>query len=381
MRISQSLRGVSLSQAQLTPYGFDYDRRFMLLRVDDAETQQYTNLLIGRFLKMGLFTTEILFPHAGRAGEILIRYTTPGESPEEQKMLRIPLQPEVKGLQEVNVTMHQSATMAYNMGAKYNDWFSERLGYDVILAYLGDNLRPVLGNLSPNAEKVGDSGWLSTIANSLSLLGMAKKEQDRITFTDVAPFLVVTEASLDDVSARLPEDQEMDITKFRPNIVLSGSPTPWDEDFWGELTIGTNDNTALQIPLTGNCARCQSININYATGEPGSGEAGSVLKKLMKDRRVDAGMKYSPVFGRYGFVGKGGAGKRVTVGDEVAVMIRNEKRTKLGMYTLHGHGRYLTNRRMAWFDELMVITMVGGMYMHDISQFYFNACSPYAHGL
>jgi uncharacterized protein YcbX len=284
---------------------------------------------------MGLFTTEMRFPHAECPGEILVRYSAPGESLGAQKMLRVPLQPEVKGLQEIKVTIHQSATVAYNMGTEYNSWFSERLGYDTVLAYLGGNLRPVLGNLAPNARKAEVGGWLPTIANVLSLPGIAKKEQDRITFADVAPFLVVTEASLDNVSAFLPEDQEMDITKFRPNIVLSGSLNPWDEDFWGELTISTHDDTALQIPLTANCARCQSINIDYATGKLGSGEAGSVLKKLMKDRRVDAGTKYNPVFGRYGFVGKGGAGKKVTVGDEVTVTIRNEERTRFGTYAVH----------------------------------------------
>jgi len=179
----------------------------MLLRVDDAETQEYTNLLIGRFLEMSLFTIEIHFPHAERAGEIFIRYSNPGESLLAKEILRVPLQPEVKG-QEIKVTMHQSATVAYNMGTEYNGWFSERLGYDVILAYLGGNLRPVLGNLAPNARKAGDSGWLSTIANTLLLRGTAEEEQEHITFADVAPLLVVTEASLDNVSARLPEGQE-----------------------------------------------------------------------------------------------------------------------------------------------------------------------------
>jgi len=53
-----------------------------------------------------------------------------------------------------------------------------------------------------------------------------------------------------------------------------------------------------------------------------------VLKLLQKDRRVDLGAKYSPVFGRYGFVGKGGEGRVVRVGEEVWVSGRNKERTK-----------------------------------------------------
>ncbi|KAI9861380.1 MAG: hypothetical protein M1813_005277 [Trichoglossum hirsutum] len=325
----KSLRGVSLTQAQVTSHGFDYDRIFMLLRVDDAEAGQFTNLQVGRVFRMALFTTEVNFPDAGSAGEILVHYRAPGESQESQKTLRVPLQPAAEGLQKVAVSVHLSATTAYDMGTKYNNWFSECLGYDVILVYLGGNLRPVLGNLSPHAAGVSEakgSSWMSTIMSSLPLPGMAK-EEERITFADVAPFLVVTEASLDDVSSRLAGDLKMDITKFRPNIVLSGSHTPWDEDFWGELTISTNDNTTFQLLLTQNCARCRSINVDYATGEQGADESGLVLKKLMKDRRVDAGVKYNPIFGRYGFVGKGGVGRKLAVGDEVVVTRRNEERT------------------------------------------------------
>lgn len=68
------------------------------------------------------------------------------------------------------------------------------------------------------------------------------ESEEYITFADMAPYLVVTEESLHDVSARLAEGVEMDITKFRPNIVLSGSTEPWEEDFWGGLKIIAKDD-------------------------------------------------------------------------------------------------------------------------------------------
>jgi hypothetical protein len=96
--------------------------------------------------------------------------------------------------------------------------------------------------------------------------------------------------------------------RFRPNIVVD-SAEPWDEDFWGELLIsGTGDDDGgggepqeNRLALTANCGRCASVNIDYNTGRPADGEAGKVLKKLMKDRRVDTGSKWSPIFGRYAF--------------------------------------------------------------------------------
>ena len=153
----------------------------------------------------------------------------------------------------------------------------------------------------------------------------------------------------------------MDITKFRPNIVVAGAEGAWDEDFWGEVKIkltegraskdeteaerggrGEGDRETVKMILTANCARCMSLNIDYSTGDYGEGESGKVLKKLMADRRVDPGSKWSPIFGRYGFlegdgtVGKvGGSNTRsekdgnvsVRVGDEVVVGKRNSERT------------------------------------------------------
>jgi uncharacterized protein YcbX len=139
------------------------------------------------------------------------------------------------------------------------------------------------------------------------------------------------------VSKRLPDREEADVTKFRPNIVveyteeekadITGS-LAWDEDYWRELNVSAGGGLVTLI-LTQNCARCVSLNIDYATGRPGTGESGSVLKKLMKDRRVDPATKYSPVFGRYGFVKEEGIGATLAVGDEVVISERNPERTVL----------------------------------------------------
>ncbi|KAK3386243.1 hypothetical protein B0T20DRAFT_398291 [Sordaria brevicollis] len=223
-----------------------------------------------------------------------------------------------------------------------------------------------------------------------------------ITFTDVAPLLITSESSLSNLSARLaPEPTttspsspqsskpkaEVPMYKLRPNLVLDGAgEEAWAEDYWGELVITSSSpsppssppspvsspspsssvssppskktKTKTKLHLTGNCARCTSLNVDYDTGKPAKGEMGTVLKKLMKDRRVDPGMKWSPVFGRYAFVGgtesfgeeegdgeggqlgqeEGEGGERegegeeekevwVSVGDEVVVTKRNEERT------------------------------------------------------
>ena len=102
----------------------------------------------------------------------------------------------------------------------------------------------------------------------------------------------------------------------------------WDEDFWAELAI---DGKSTTLALTKLCNRCTSLNVDYATGQPAEGDEGMVLKKLMVDRRVDLGLKYSPSFGRYGFLGDSKDGDEevsLELGDEVSVTKTFEERPK-----------------------------------------------------
>ena len=259
----------------------------------------------------------------------------------ERKTLRLPLEPEVADLEAMNISLHTSPSKAYKMSEEVNAWFSSCLGYRVILTYLGPNKRPVLGNLSPNVVQPKSSenrSWLSSVTGSIpNFLTSKLKDEEGLAFADCAAYLVVTEESLRDVSSRLPTGKEMDITKFRPNIVVSGSLEAYEEDYWGAITITSNlekENVQeAEIILTANCGRCVSINIDYSTGQAAKGEEGTILKRLMKDRRVDKGNKYSPIFGRYGFLRSPGLGQTtVAVGDEVRVSKVNKERTTFGMY-------------------------------------------------
>ncbi|EEP76030.1 predicted protein [Uncinocarpus reesii 1704] len=280
---------------------------------------------VSSFPQMALFRTDIVFPDdtQDQRGQIVVTYvpSTGDNNTAGIETLNVPLEPSVDGLRVFEVVMHKSPTEAYDMGKQYNSWFSSRFGFDVVLAYLGENRRPLLGNMSPTtAQHSTQSSWFSRVSQSVaSLAGWAGGDAtgaEGITFADVAPYLVVSETSLQNVSARLPET--MDVTKFRPNIVVSGAPEEFEEDFWAELTVDGD----ITLTLTNNCARCVSINIDLDAGAPGTGEMGSVLKKLMKDRRVDKGTKYSPIFGRYGFLGNGCDGAPIRVGDETGQDLR-----------------------------------------------------------
>lgn len=333
-----------MSFAKVVDTGFQYDRTFMLLKVEEgaSEPKKFKNMHVTIFTQMSLFKTAIVPVKEGRDEKeqtLTVTYAGPKDSL-PPKTISIPLLPGTDGLTTVDVEMHNSPTKAFDMGAKYSVWFSEQFGFEVILAYIGPMRRPILGTFLPTSGEnlVASTGrsvssFLSSYFPSTVIGKQGGRTSSGITFADCAMFLVVTEESLADASSRLPEGVEMDIKKFRPNIVVSGAERPWSEDFWGEIKVETAEGVDLEIPLTHNCIRCSSINIDYSTGKPGLGEDGKMLKKLMSDRRVDKGAKYSPVFGRYGYVGKG-VGTSVTIGDDITVAKKLEQTTTFGMLIL-----------------------------------------------
>ena len=346
----KSLRAVPLQTAQVTSDGFQYDRRFILVKHHPtANTRprapalfdpqnRLESVTITFYPELSLFKQRIDFSK----GLLYIDHCPPDHS---DWTLEIPLEPDCNDLEDITISLHQSSTKGHLMPDWASRWFSTRLEMDVKLIYLGSHRRDVLGNLAPAPSPPQPTSWLSSLSTLLpSGSSPESPGKTTITFTDCAAILVVTEESLQDVSARFSNPTKADITKFRPNIVLSGSPHAYDEDFWGGIRIlkppepdhANNDNDATEIVLTQNCGRCQSLNVDYTTGQFSKDEEGATLKKLMKDRRVDTGNKYSPVFGRYGFMKttqNDGNKHGIRIGDEVEVSKRNEERTSFSELT------------------------------------------------
>lgn len=362
----KALRAVELEEVQVTRHGFPHDRRFMMLHVQqDANnnTTTYKNIAVAHYPQSVLFFPTI----DSAAGSLTVTYKPPNSA---SKSVDFPLAPHTDDLEVVEVTMHGSPTPAYKMPQQYNDWFSACYEFDVILVYLGPHYRPVLMSTSPNvlrpfsknddnnnnsSKSKNNNGWLSSLTSSLTPSSFftadssskSTKDEQLLTFNDCAPYLIASTKSMEDVTSRLPasEASHLDIIKFRPNIIISGASEAWEEDFWSQLAIRSSSSssaaTSADTPSTTtttliecihNCGRCKSINIDYTTGAPGTTESGQLLKKLQRDRRVDAGVKYSPIFGRYAFLHEGSEGHVIRRGDEAEVSRRNVERTTFGKF-------------------------------------------------
>jgi len=307
----------------------------MICHVTDAG--ELKRMQLSSYPACSLFSQELISSRSVSAGgtsdtepapdAIRVRYHAPAKplAPPHRlqaEPLTVPLHPDTTALEKVDFSLHYSPTACYRMGSAYDAWFSACFGHAVALLYLGDGRRRVLGSIAPEASATAPppqraAGLLST-AMSYLWGGGKEEEQSWITFTDCAPMLVTSEVSRQDVSARLPGADEVPVYKFRPNLVVDGAgEEAWAEDFWGGLEF----EDGRRLVLTANCGRCSSLNVDYDTGVTAEGEKGTVLKKLMKDRRVDKGNKWAPVFGRYAFL-QGKEELQVKVGDEVKVTER-----------------------------------------------------------
>ncbi|KAK4043838.1 hypothetical protein C8A01DRAFT_43216 [Parachaetomium inaequale] len=330
----KALRGIELKSAQIGPLGIKHDRNFILYEVHPS-TGTLKKIQLDSHPRCALFEQQIV--SADEAALVVVRYhgSTPknAAATEESKQLQIPLEPDMSSLEKIDVVLHSSPASAYRMGDAYDAWFSEHFGVPTMLVYLGDGRRAVLGKTLPPkpAQEQQQQGWISSLTSYIiGSQGPGVNSGPWVSFSDVAPLMVASEPSLKDVRDRLLNGQPVEMYKFRPNIVVDGEgEDAWAEDFWAELAIGPSHSVEKNtLQLTGNCVRCTSLNVDYQTGKPAEGELGNVLKRLMKDRRVDTGSKWSPVFGRYAFLdGRHTEGINVSVGDSVEVTRRNTERS------------------------------------------------------
>ncbi|TDZ13747.1 Mitochondrial amidoxime-reducing component 1 [Colletotrichum spinosum] len=333
----KGLRGCALSQARLGKYGFVGDRTFALQKVhrnaDDGAVERYETMLVGYYLQLALFQASIDWkgqPENPSGGEVIVTWqgrdtefgsAVMGAGPTSPDEIRFPLFPSTKDRPTIKLILHSSPAQAHDMGNAVSLWFSERLGFEARLVHIGHGSRPVLGSLAPHSQ--GGLRRASLLSRLQSLIPLVALPAERLAFSDLAHYLVVTEESNAQVSSRLDGDLSMDVTKFRPNVVVKGARGPFVEDFWGQLTF----QGGIAMPLTANCYRCQSITVDFATGKAAADDRGTIWKKLSKDRRVDKGARYSPVFGRYGFCFGTAVGGTLAVGQSARVTRVNGSRT------------------------------------------------------
>lgn len=230
----KSCAGVEVQEAVLTETGLDLDRAWMVV---DEEGRFVTQRQLPR---MALVRPQIKYH------EVVLR--APG-------MLALHLQ--IDTVEEpTQVRIWNEDVTAYDMGAVAAQWFTD---------FLGRPLRLV--RFDPQQRRLSSATWTGG-AEALN------------QFSDGFPLLVIGQASLDGLNARLQAagHAAVEIERFRPNIVLQGLG-PHEEDVLEAIQIAAAQEVHLR-PVKP-CPRCPIPNIDPATAEV----TPHVLRELLAYRR------------------------------------------------------------------------------------------------
>jgi len=200
----------------VTDRGLQYDRRWML--VDENNSF----LTLREYPKMTLLKVEL-----HNDGLKIESLENSGSN------FRIPFDADEDHLE--SVTIWNASVEAKFIGKEADNWFSEMIGGHCKLVFMPESsIRPVdtTSGYSPKGKFT--------------------------SFSDAYPFMILGEASMDDLNNRMRIPQT--INRFRPNIVFSGGD-PYQEDTMEDFTIGEIHFTGLE-----NCARCPIPTIDPETG-------------------------------------------------------------------------------------------------------------------
>jgi uncharacterized protein YcbX len=224
----KSMRGGSLERMPVTERGPVGDRQWMV--VDQA----------GRFLTQRQQARMCLIePTLGDAGELEL--VAPGMSP---------IRPRVLPDQCCDVLVWSDTVEAETTDSETDRWLSTFLGVACrLVRFADDRTRPV------------DRDYA--------------QPQDQVGFADGFPFLLISEASLQDLNARL--DRPVPMERFRPNLVISGCE-PFEEDRWQRIRIG-----AMTFRVAKPCSRCIIPTIDIASAQ----RSAEPLRTLMSYRKRD----------------------------------------------------------------------------------------------
>lgn len=213
----KSLRGIALDHCAVTSRGFEHDRRWMLV---DAK---------GKFLTQRQQPRLALVSVALGPEALLV--TAPG-----MDALQVPYH--LQQGDALRVKVWGDECEALGAGESRDRWFSHYLGVECHLVYMPES-----------TQRHVDADY-------------AVSTHDVVSFADGFPFLLISEASLEDLNSRLTGKGEtaVPMKRFRPNLVVSGCEA-YAEDQWRDIRIG-----ALDFKVVKPCSRCVVPTIDTETG-------------------------------------------------------------------------------------------------------------------
>jgi hypothetical protein len=228
----KSARGISLTSGRVVDRGLEHDRRWMV--IDDCNK----------------FLTQRRHPPMALM-EVQVRSDHLSVSAPRMEELTIPLR--LKNPEPIQVQVWDDLVEAESVGGEASRWLTEFLGSPCKLVHMPDHS---FRTVNPKYAR-----------------GKAP-----VSFVDAFPFLLISEASLSDLNARL--ERPISMNRFRPNLVVRGC-RPFEEDGWKEFQIGP-----VTFKIAKPCSRCTVPSVDQTTGIRGTEPIRTLETFRMRDGKV-----------------------------------------------------------------------------------------------
>jgi uncharacterized protein YcbX len=240
----KSLRAVELKEAIMDECGIDRDRRLMLVvpnpppvygHLRDDPTHKF--LTQRQCPQLATVTAQYL-------SKDLLRLSVD----KQKKSMTFHLSFDSDKQPILKSRLWDNVVEVVDMGDAAADFVQAIVGDDIQNVRLTRMLQPSLAKdayVPPSART-----WLGTTP--------------QVALTDGFPILIACEASLQEVNRRLKQKgkEPIPMSRFRPNIVIANTKTPFEEDSWKVISIG---NTIFH--LVKGCPRCKQSCTDQQTGQ------------------------------------------------------------------------------------------------------------------
>ncbi len=264
----KSCAGIRVNEAKVTATGFEHDRRWLLVDENNRFITQRECIEMTQ-LQPSIANEGLCITHKTKGNSTTIPFVTPGETG------------------RVVVTIWDDTCMAEYVSDEADQWFTAMLQIKCRLVYMPDDCKRVVDQRYAPADAI-------------------------TSFADAYPYLIIGQASLDDLNRRL--EQALPMDRFRPNIVFTGGE-PFEEDLMGNFTINNIHFYGVKL-----CARCVITTIDQNVASKGK----EPLKTLASYRRKENKI----LFGQ-NLVHKGEG--IISVGDQLQIIsLNHEERFMIG---------------------------------------------------
>jgi uncharacterized protein YcbX len=223
----KSLAGIAVKEAVVTAMGFEHDRRWMLADENNRFISQREVPKLA-LMQVTIEQDGLRVTHKIKRDSIAIPFKSSGI--------------------EVAVTVWDDTCTGEYVSNEIDEWFTVILDINCRLVYMPDT-----------SKRIVDQRYAR--GNAIT------------SFSDAYPFLIIGQASLDDLNSRLGEALPMN--RFRPNIVFTGGK-PYEEDLFAHFKTGDINFYGVKL-----CDRCVMTTIDQNS----LAKAKEPLKTLAEYRR------------------------------------------------------------------------------------------------